>query len=104
MDGEKIKWKQVKAEINKVPEAAFYLKKYSTNKTLAYIAMGGAVTFSYLGRQGVNKNTGLFRDANTGLTITSLILVATGTYFVSRSSKNLKQAVSLHNKNRVVIY
>ena len=104
MDGEKIKWKQVKAEINKVPDAAVYLKKSLTNLTASHLTALSAFGFSYFGRQRVGNRTMKAKESNTGFQITSLALMGAAVYFITRHSKNLKQAISIHNSRRVVSY
>lgn len=85
----------LKEELYKIPESASYYKKAKTNKTIGLLCIAPAVAFAILSKQ--NTTTPPFKN-NNGFKIASIFSSGCTIFFLIKSSKNLKKAVSLYNE------
>lgn len=103
IEDRKLKAQEFKQEINKVPAAIPYYKKYNTCLYISLLSLASAGGLILIGKekQFGSPNYGQIKPE---FLITALFFEGTGFYLIIRSKKYLKQAVVIRNKNRLTIY
>ena len=102
MDGKKIKFKQFKNEIYKVPAATLYYKK--SVKQQVYFYVGAAAVTSYFFISKANQKNFPYQRNSFALDMAGIATSAVTTFFFIASNRNLKKAVQIHNEKRALSY
>ncbi len=96
MNGKKLKAKELKQEIYKVPAAIPYYKKAQTNFNLSIVALAATGTFLLFSKE---KDSGSpnFGKRKTGFLIAGLVSGGISAHLAFRGKKNMRIAVKLRN-------
>lgn len=102
MNGERISWKEVKSNIQQVPEAVPYLKKAVNSRRMFYIsAITLCASVFFIKERDLTK---IPSTRNTVYIMTNLLSTSSLLYFGIRTIKNQQKAIRIHNEKRAVAY
>jgi hypothetical protein len=104
MDGHTLNEKKLKKELHTVPAAIPYCKKANTSKIISISFIPPTVLFAFLGRQNTDIGSPGFGKNRTGFAIAGILSSGTILFFIARSLKNLKKAISIHNEKLRAVY
>jgi hypothetical protein len=101
LEGNKLNWSELKAELYKAPKAIPYVQKASTQRVIGILGFVSGIAFSVLGQ--TNDDTYPYKN-NNGLKIAGIVSLSAGITFTIISKKNIRKAVRMYNKNRGSVY
>jgi len=104
MNGEKLSWKQVTAELYKVPSAIPLYKKAKTSQILGYSFFVPFAVIALANNQNNNRRLYSTYRPRHGLVIMGLLSGGVSIYFLYHSLSLYKKAIRAHNNAVITIY